>query len=99
MGQVGLAPEKWRGISSARGSSFELCGADVVECGMAPYGVVEAIDIAGNGLAGLGAGVEDGAPDEFGFDGLEEGFDHSVVVAISLPDMEIRMPWRRSSAW
>ena len=50
---------------------------------MAPDGVVEAVDIAGNGLRGLGAGVEDGSPDEFGFDRLEERLDHGVIVAIS----------------
>ena len=39
---------------------------------MAPDGIVEAVDIAGNGLPGLGAGVEDGAPDELEFDLLED---------------------------
>ena len=31
---------------------------------MAPDGVVEAVDIAGNGLRGLVTAIEDGAPDE-----------------------------------
>ena len=51
---------------------------------MAPHGVVEAVDIAGNGLPGLGAGVEDGAPDELGFDRLEERLDHGVIEAVAL---------------
>ena len=51
---------------------------------MAPDGVVEAVDIAGNGLRGFVAGVEDCSPDELGFDGLEERLDHGIIVAISL---------------
>lgn len=58
--------------------------ADIVERGVAPDRVVEAVDIAGNGLRGLVTGIEDGAPDHLGFDRLEERLDHSVVVAISL---------------
>lgn len=50
---------------------------------MAPDEVVEAVDIAGNGALGLDAGVEDGAPDKLGFDGLEERLDYRVIVAIS----------------
>lgn len=38
-------------------------GGDVVERGVAPD-VVEAVDIAGNGLRGLVTGIEDVAPDE-----------------------------------
>jgi len=34
---------------------------------MAPDRVVEAVDIAGNGALGLGAGLEDSAPDQLGF--------------------------------
>lgn len=52
---------------------------------MAPDGVVEAVHIASNSCRGLGAGVEDGAPDQFGFDRLEECLDHGVIVAISRP--------------
>src|SRR5476649_1645942 len=51
---------------------------------MAPDGIVEPVDVAANGLVGLLAGVEDGPPDELGFQGLEERLDHGVVVAIPL---------------
>src|ERR1700704_1291703 len=51
---------------------------------MAPDGIVEPVDIAANGLVGFLAGVEDGPPDELGFQGLKERLHHRVVVAISL---------------
>src|SRR4051794_22687270 len=63
---------------------FELSRACEVESGMAPEGIVEPVDIAANSLVGLLAGVEDGPPDELGFQGLEERLDHGVVVAIPL---------------
>jgi hypothetical protein len=49
---------------------------------MAPDGIVEPVDVAANGLVGFVTGVEDGPPDELGFQGLEERLDHGVVVAI-----------------
>src|ERR1700680_1861565 len=51
---------------------------------MSPDGIVEPVDIAANGLVGFLAGVEDGPPDELGFQGLKERLHHGVVVAISL---------------
>ena len=51
---------------------------------MAPEGIVEPVDVAANSLVGLVAGVEDGPPDELGFQGLEKRLDHGVVVAIPL---------------
>ena len=63
---------------------LELDGAGKVERRMAPDGIVEAVDVAGNGALGLGASVEDGPPDELGFECLEECLHHGVVVAISL---------------
>ena len=63
---------------------FELSRAYEVEGGMAPDGIVEPVDVAANGLVGFVAGVEDGPPDELGFQGLEERLDHGVVVAIPL---------------
>ena len=51
---------------------------------MAPDGIVEPIDVAANGPVGFVAGVEDGPPDELGFQGLEERLDHGVVIAIPL---------------
>ena len=65
---------------------------------MAPDGIVEPVDVAANGLVGFLAGVEDGPPDELGFQGLEERFHHGVVVAIPLPVVEVWMPCLRSSA-
>src|SRR3954463_10499558 len=63
---------------------FELSRAGEVEGGMAPDGIVEPIDVAANGLVCLLAGVEDGPPDELGFQGLEERLHHGVVIAIPL---------------
>src|SRR3954465_11450343 len=63
---------------------FELNGADEVERRMTPDGIIEAIDVTGDGLLGLGAGLEGGAPDEFGLQRLEERLDHRVVVTIPL---------------
>ena len=65
---------------------------------MAPDGIVEPVDVAANGLVGLLAGVEDGAPNELGFQRLEERLHHGVVVAVPFADIEIRMPCLRSSA-
>src|SRR5712691_6039494 len=80
----GLAAFSWRGIGSFGGRFFELSRACEVEGGMAPDGIVEPVDIAANGLVGFLAGVEDGPPDELGFQGLKERLHHGVVVAISL---------------
>src|SRR3954464_11336723 len=63
---------------------FELSRAGEVESGMAPDGIIEPIDVAANSLVCLLAGVEDGPPDELGFQGFEERLDHGVVIAIPL---------------
>src|SRR3954453_22281882 len=63
---------------------FELSRAGEVESGIAPDGTVEPVDVAANSPVGLLAGVEDGPPDELGFQGLEERLYHGVVVAIPL---------------
>ena len=52
---------------------------------MTADGVVEAIDVAADGSRGVGACLEGGAPDEFGFQRLEECLDHGVVEAVSPP--------------
>lgn len=66
---------------------------------MAPDGIVEAVDVAGNGPLGLGAGLEDGPPDELGFSVLKNVSTMALSKQFPLPDIEIRMPCRRSSAW
>src|SRR5215212_935435 len=63
---------------------FELSRAGEVESGMAPDGIVEPLDVAANSLVCLLAGVEEGPPDELGFQGLEERLHYRVVVAIPL---------------
>src|SRR3954452_4319037 len=63
---------------------FELSRAGEVESGMAPDGIVKPIDVAANSPVCLLAGVEDGPPDELGFQGLEERLHHGVVIAIAL---------------
>ena len=55
--------------------------------------------VAANGLVGFLAGVEDGTPDELGFQGLEERLNHGVVVTISLAGhRDQELPCLRSSA-
>jgi hypothetical protein len=51
---------------------------------MASDGIVEAIDIAADGDCGIVPRLEGGAPDEFGFQRLEERLDHRIVVAVAL---------------
>jgi hypothetical protein len=73
---------------------------------MAPNRVVEAVDVSGNVPLCIGAGEKGGPLDQFGFQRLEECLDHRIVSGSSpgqaaqlpLPDIEIRMPWRRSVA-
>ena len=52
---------------------------------MAPNGIVEAIDVAGDRLLGFSPGLEDSTPDEFGLQRLEEGLHNSVIVAVPCP--------------
>ena len=47
--------------------------------------VVEAVDVLKDGHLRLPAGFPCIAPDQFRFDGLEEGLDCCIVVTISLP--------------
>jgi hypothetical protein len=64
-----------------------------------PGGDCRAVDVTGNGVCSLLSGEEHGSPDEFGFQGLKEGLDHGVVVAVPpFPYIEMQMPLRRSSA-
>ena len=51
---------------------------------MSPDGIVEPVDVAGNGTLGFVAGVEDGPPDKLGFQRLEERLDDGVVVAVTV---------------
>ena len=52
---------------------------------MSPDGVIEPVDVSGDGVFGLLAGLPCHRPDQFGLDGLEERFDHRVVVAVPAP--------------
>ncbi len=74
----------WRGIPSTDFLFFELYGTEVVERGMAPNRVVEAVDISGNVPLGVGACEESGSPDQLGFQRLEERRDHRIVIAVAL---------------
>src|ERR1700733_12588301 len=47
-------------------------------------GIVEAVDVTADCDRGFDPALEDGAPDEFGLEGLEERLDHGVVEAVSL---------------
>lgn len=52
---------------------------------MSPDGVIEPIDVSGDGFFGLSARLPCDRPDKLRFDGLEERLDHRVVVAVSAP--------------
>src|ERR1044071_7197121 len=82
--RVGLAALWGRSIGSFGGVFFELSRAGEAESGMPPDGIIEPVDVAANSPVCLLAGVEDGAPDELGFQGFEERLHHGVVIAISL---------------
>jgi hypothetical protein len=51
---------------------------------MAPDGIVEPVDVAGDSQLGFPAGAEDGPPDELGFQRFEERLHHGVVIAVPL---------------
>jgi hypothetical protein len=51
---------------------------------MTPDGVVKAIDVTPKCVLGLGSGLENGAPDQFGFQGLEEGLDNGIDAPIEV---------------
>src|SRR5271156_3814470 len=80
----GLARRLWRAFSILRCPPFELKRADEVERRMAADGIVEAVDVTADCAGGFDPALEDGAPDEFGLEGLEERLDHGVVEAVSL---------------
>jgi hypothetical protein len=50
---------------------------------MAKDGGIEAVDVSAEGGCGVGVCFEGGAPDELGFERLEERLDHGVVEAVS----------------
>ena len=52
---------------------------------MPPDGVIEPVDVSGDGVFGLLAGLPCNRPDQLRLDGLEERFHHRVVVAVSAP--------------
>ena len=51
---------------------------------MSPNGVTEPVDVSGDGVFGLLAGLPCDWPDQLRLDGLEERLDHRVIKAISL---------------
>src|SRR6516225_2712460 len=81
---AGLARRLWRALSILRCPPFELKWADEVERRMAADRIVEAVDVTADCDRGFDPALEDGAPDEFGLEGLEECLDHGVVEAVSL---------------
>jgi hypothetical protein len=52
---------------------------------MSPDRVIEPADVSGDGVFSLLAGLPRNRPNELRLDGLEERFDHRVVVAVSAP--------------
>jgi hypothetical protein len=66
--------------------------------------IVEPIDVTAEGILGFGSGLvwsrlEGGAPDQLGFQGLEDRLDDRVVITVSCPNMEIAMPCFHSAPW
>ena len=51
---------------------------------MPAAGVVEAIDVVKEGKCYLIASCPSVPPDEFGYEGFEEGFHSGIVIAIAL---------------
>ena len=54
------------------------------ECQVPAHGIVEAVDISGNSLLGCGSGMDVCAPDQLGFQHLEERLHHGFIVAVAL---------------
>src|SRR3954468_6479840 len=79
----GLASLQWRAFGGLCGPPFELHRAEEVERGVAPDGVVESLDVTADGVCSLGPGLEDGAPDELGFQRLEERLHHGIVETVA----------------
>ena len=52
---------------------------------MAPDGVMEPVDVSGDGVFGLLAGLPGDWPDQLRLDGFEERLDHRVVAAFPAP--------------
>src|SRR3954466_8184546 len=82
-GTSGLASLQWRAFGGLCGPPFELHRAEEVERGVAPDGVVDSIDVTADGVCSLGPGLEDGAPDELGFQRLEERLHHGIVETVA----------------
>src|SRR5689334_21127732 len=55
-----------------------------VESRMAPDGIVKLVDVAANSPVRLLASVEDGPPNELGFQGFDERLAHGAVIGIPL---------------
>lgn len=49
---------------------------------MPPDGVMEPVDVSGDGVFGLLAGLPGDRLDQLRLDGLEERLDHCIVVAV-----------------
>lgn len=52
---------------------------------MPPDGVMEPVDVSGDGVSGPLAGLPGDRPDQLRLDGLEERLDHSIVLAVPAP--------------
>ena len=51
----------------------------------AAHKVIEPVDVSGDGIFGLLAGLPSDQPDQFRLDGLKERLDHRVVIAVPAP--------------
>ena len=51
---------------------------------MSPDGIIEPVDVSGDGVVSLFPALPGDRPDQFRLDGLEDGLDHPVVVAVPL---------------
>lgn len=64
---------------------FEGGGGQIVQPGLDALAVIKQLDVFGDLIDGLLAGLEPARVDEFGFQGAPEAFDGGVVVAVATP--------------
>lgn len=62
--------------------TFEGHGAFASQCGMPTARVIETVDVLEDGCLSLSACFPRPAPDQLGLDGLEEGLDGGIVMAV-----------------
>jgi len=83
----------------AGGAPLELGGADEVQRRVAPDGVVEAVDVTARASRASALVWNTVRQTSSLFNVLKKVSTIEWSKQFPFPDIEIRMPWRRSSAW